>query len=341
MAVIAKEAGVSKNTVSLALRSDPQIPEATRKRIAKIAEKLGYTRNPIVAQLMSELRKTKPAGYRRTLALINANQDPAAFRKHPTIPEYVRGCRARAEFHGYRLDDFWLHHNELNGPRLNRILRTRGIQGILLVGLMKENRLPESFSSTWEKHAVVVTGVRTRNPTLPFCCTDHHALVLQAMENVLQLGYRRPALVVDEHIDSLVEGRFSSGMWRAQQVLPPDQRVPGFYAVEAARRNIALFNRWFQTNKPDVILTLYNAAKDWIEALGLKVPGDVGVAQLELRRGNEAWSGMDQHNDLTGEAAVDMLVGMVHNNEMGLQPFPRATLISGSWNEGVTTRRMG
>ena len=54
--------------------------------------------------------------------------------------------------------------------------------------------------------------------------------------------------------------------------------------------------------------------------------------------GSEQWAGMDQHNDQTGEGAIDMLVGMLHNNEIGLPQFPRATLISGSWVGGGTVR---
>jgi len=338
MTTIAEKAGVSKNTVSLALRHDPQIPPATRKRIARIAKSLGYAKNPVVAQLMTELRKAHPAGYRRTLAILNANQDPHAFTKHPTVPNYVEGCRRRATFHGYKLDEFWLQDPALNGDRLDRILRARGIRGALVVGLMKENQLPERFASTWTKHACVVTGVRTRNPTLPFCCVDHHALVLQAFEQARKLGYTRPALMVDEHIDRLVDGRFSSGMWIGQQALPVKDRVPGFYEVEGARLDVAPFMKWLQRHTPDVIFTLYNVVEDWVKQAGLRVPDDIGLIQLERRRGNEAWAGMDQHNDLTGEAAIDMLVGMLHNNEIGLPAFPRATLISGSWVSGKTVR---
>lgn len=340
MTTIAEKAGVSKNTVSLALRQDPQIPPATRKRIARIAKSLGYTKNPVVAQLMTELRKAHPAGYRRTLALLNANQDATAFRKHPTVPVYVEGCRRRATFHGYKLDEFWLHDPELNGERLNRILRARGIRGVLVVGLMKENQLPARFASTWTNHACVITGVRTRNPTLPFCCVDHHALVLQAFEQARARGYSRPALVVDERIDRLVEGRFSSGMWVSQQSLPAKDRVPGFYAVEEARKDSSLFAVWLERHKPDILFTLYNVVKSWVEQSGLQVPDDIGVIQLERRRDTEEWAGMDQHNDLTGEAAIDMLVGMLHNNEVGLPAFPRATLISGSWVNGKTVRSL-
>ena len=338
MATIAEKAGVSKNTVSLALRHDPQIPPATRQRIAKIAKAMGYAKNPVVAQLMTELRKAHPAGYRRTLALLNANQDARAFKSHPTVPVYIEGCRRRAAFHGYKLDEFWLHDPQLNGERLDRILHTRGIRGALIVGLMKENQLPASYAAMWERYACVVTGVRTRGPTLPFCAVDHHALVLQAMEQARALGYERPALVVDERIDRLVDGRFSSGMWVGQQSLSAKQRVPGFYDVEAARAKPELFARWLEKAEPDVIFTLYNVVKTWVEGLGRKVPRDLGLIQLERRKDNSDWAGMDQHNDQTGEAAVDMLVGMVHNNEIGLPAFPRATLISGSWVNGATVR---
>jgi len=35
-----------------------------------------------------------------------------------------------------------------------------------------------------------------------------------------------------------------------------------------------------------------------------------------------------------------MLVGMLHNNEIGVPAFPRATLISGSWVGGKTVRTL-
>jgi LacI family transcriptional regulator len=339
MSLIAAKAGVSKNTVSLALRDDPQISAPTRRRVAGIAAALGYAKNPVIAQLMVELRKAHPAGYQHTLALLNANLDTRAFTRHPTIPAYVEGCRRRAAFHGYKLDEFPLHDPDLNGARLNRILAARGIRGALVVGLMKENQLPQTYAPVWDTIAAVVTGVRTRNPTLPFCCVDHHALVLQAMENALALGYTRPALAVDGRIDRLVEGRFSSGMLVGQQKLPARQRIPAFTQIEAARQNPALFEKWLARHKPDVIFTLYNVIRAWLETLGHRIPQDIGLIQLERRRDNREWAGMDQHNDQTGEAAVDMLVSMLHNNESGVPAFPRATLISGSWVPGGTVRK--
>jgi LacI family transcriptional regulator len=341
MSSIAGRAGVSKNTVSLALRHDPQIPVATRARIEKIAGEMGYVKNPVVAQLMTELRKARPAGRRRTLALLNANLDQNAFTRHPTIPAYIEGCRRRADLNGYGLDEFWLQDPELYGDRLNRVLKARGIRGVIVVGLMKENRLPSRFAVTWQRHAVVVTGVRTREPTLTFSCVDHHALVLEALERVRRLGYRRPALVLERGIDRLVDGRFSSGFWVGQQTLAAEDRVAGFYEVEAARAEPVRFENWLRETKPDVIFTLHTVVREWLDALGLRAPRDIGLVQLELRRGCEDWAGMEQHNDLTGEAAVDMLITLLHNEEFGVPAAPRATLIGTSWREGKTVRRIG
>ena len=53
MADVARAAGVSKNTISLALRGSPRVAEETRRRIAETAEAMGYRLNPTVAHLMA------------------------------------------------------------------------------------------------------------------------------------------------------------------------------------------------------------------------------------------------------------------------------------------------
>jgi LacI family transcriptional regulator len=47
---------------------------------------------------------------------------------------------------------------------------------------------------------------------------------------------------------------------------------------------------------------------------------------------------MNQHNDVVGEAAVEMVIGMIHNNELGIPDFPRATLVGSTWVNGKTVR---
>ena len=337
---IAKAAGVSKNTVSLALRESPRVSAETRQKVREIAIKLGYRLNPTVANLMAQLRQSRSPGFQATLALLNAHKSPDAFINHPTIPAYVNGCRQRAKELGYHLDEFWLHDPSLPVSRWLSIFRTRNIRGFIVVGMMEHNRLPSQFSPLWDEFPGVVTGVRLRSPALSFACSDQHALALEAFEKAIRLGYRRPALVLDSVIDELVEGRFTAGFLTAQsRMVPMEERTQPFYQVAAARNDRSVFTEWLKENQPDVIFTLYHEVRRWLQEQGLDVPGDIGLIQYEWREEHRHWAGMNQRNDLVGEAAVDMLVSMVHHNERGIPQYPRATMIGSHWMPGSTVKQ--
>ena len=76
-----------------------------------------------------------------------------------------------------------------------------------------------------------------------------------------------------------------------------------------------------------------------VQTRGVMVPRDLGLVQLERRAEPQDWAGMEQHNDRTGEAAVDMVISLLHRQELGVPEYPRATLVGASWIDGVTVRR--
>lgn len=334
MATIAAALGVSKATVSLALRNSHEVSAEMRRRVSEQARAVGYQLNPALGQILSQIRNSDH--YRATLALVNAHPDADSLDAHPTIPEYVSGIRRRSESLGYRLDKFWLQDPDTTERRLKSIMLARGIKGAIVVGLMSDAHFPAKLRAVAEALPMIVTGVRTREPTLPYVCVDHHGLALQAVENALRLGYRRPGLVLDETIDRLVEGRFSAGYLYGQMRLPGAQRLVPFYKTAEVAGDFGVFKTWMEEQRPDVIFTLYNDVEDWLGRLGLSVPSDVGLIQLEWRKSESRWAGMRQHNDLTGEAAVDTLVGMIHRGESGAMAEPRAILIAPSWQDGET-----
>jgi len=336
MADIAKAAGVSKNTVSLALKNSSQVSETTRQRVEREAARLGYRRNPVVDELMARLRQGGRQSFQYTIALINANRDPKAFQNHPTIPSYLLGCRNRAKELGYALDECWLHDPKQRGETLIRMFHARGIRGAILMGMMDENHLPDHFIPVAQQFPCVVTGTRTREPALHFAAVDHHVLALRAFEHVIALGYQRPALVLDPVIDTVVEGRFTAGFQIGQRLISRKNCIPPFYDIVASRRDPGIFGAWMRTMQPDVIFTLYSEIKGWLEHEGWHVPTDVGLIQLEWRAAQPEWAGMHQHNDLVGAVALDMLVGMLLRGEKGLPEFPRATLIGPTWINGST-----
>jgi LacI family transcriptional regulator len=333
---VGKAAGLTKSTVSLALRNDPRIPPATRSRVASCAKKLGYRRNAVVAHLMSELRRGADSGTTTTIALLNLNEDPLAFTRHPTIPVYVRGIRQRAAVLGYTVDAIAEAASAMDGRRLQKMLQTRGIRGCILTGLMRDNRLPKNLAPLWKAFPCVVTGVRTEQPQLPFACADHHAISHMALTTALKSGRRRPALVLDRQMDELVQGRFSAGFLIAQKSMPPAARIPPFYHEDNQHAPPTAFVRWFDRNRPDAILTLYHVVEDWLRAMHVRVPRDVALIQLEWRPHRPTWAGVNQHNDRTGAAAVDLLGQMIHAGETALLTHPRAIVIEPSWQRGLT-----
>ena len=54
---IAQELGVSKTTVSLALRGHPRISEPTRDKVAKVAKAQGYTVDPHLTRAFSIIQR--------------------------------------------------------------------------------------------------------------------------------------------------------------------------------------------------------------------------------------------------------------------------------------------
>lgn len=337
---IADKLGYSKNTISLALRNSSQIPDKTKAKIRRTADRLGYQPNTVVSRLMAELRASQSSKFQAKLALLNANEDENAFARHPTIPTYVEGCQRRAHQLGYSFDRFWIHDNAMTANRLIQIFRARNIKGIVIVGLMGQNELPARLKPLWDAFPSVVTGVRTRNPTLSFACVDHHMLALRAVEKLAERGYQRPGLVLDKSIDLLVERRFTAGFATGQLMLNAKDRIAPFLKYNEAKRDRRKFYSWIQKAKPDVVLSLYNSVSQWIEELGWNIPKDLGFAQLERRRESPQFAGMDQHNDLAGEAAVDMVISQIHNNESGILEFPRSTLIGATWTESESIRPM-
>ncbi len=334
---VALEAGLTKSAASLALRHDPRIPAATRKRVEQAARKLGYRRNAVVAQLMTELRRGTHAGTGPTIALLNLNEDKHALTRHPTIPAYVRGIRQRATALGYAVDAISEPAPATDGTRLRHILQARAIRGCILTGLMHSNRLPGRLAPLWKHFPCVITGVRTSDPQLPFACADHHAVSQMAMAETLRAGRKRPALVLDREIDNLVQGRFTAGFLISQRGLPTRSRIPPFYHSDSQSTLPSGFRDWIARHRPDTILTLYHVVEDWLKELNINIPRDISLVQLESRPHKPVWAGVDQHNDRAGAAAVDLLVQMIHTGETASTAYPRAIFIEPSWRHAVTS----
>src|SRR5580658_8310055 len=122
---LAKMAGVSNATVSLALRNHPRIRPEVRERIQQIAVKAGYKTDALVANLLAQLRTKKTHTYQSTLGLLSAWENPALHEATQTFLEWIAGCEERAASLGYGLDKFSLVDPPVTSERLVKILHAR------------------------------------------------------------------------------------------------------------------------------------------------------------------------------------------------------------------------
>ena len=337
---LAKMAGVSNATVSLALRNHPRIRPEVRKRIQRIAEQVGYKSNPVVANLLAQLRASKAVTFQSTLGLLYLGNDQKLLEGVPTFRAWVKGCRERATSLGYGLDWLSLAQDGVSPERLIRILHARNIKGLIVIGPFENNIISPELNSVWERTAAIVIGVRAIRPPLTFVSNDQFSTTMRAVKEVTRLGYKRPGLCINPAVDGSVENRFSGGFTAAQGKLPIENRLPVFdyERVEADSNSIDRFNSWCQEYRPDVILSVHDEIDAWLDPLNLKVPEDIGLVHLD-KTSNVRWAGIEQNSELIGCAAVDMVIGQLHRNEIGVPPFQKCMFISGTWVSGPTVRK--
>ncbi len=325
---IARAAGVGKATVSLALRDDPRLRPETRARIQKIAAEMGYQTNATVAQLMAQLRASKTPKYQSTLAVMNVSSHRDIIAELPTFASWVSGAEKRARAMGYGLDRLWLHEPGVSPARLKRILESRGIRGVLLVGALEHGALPPKFADIWRHHSCVALGAPT-TPAFHFACNDQYSTALGAVRRMRDLGCRRLGLVLNEDVDENVEHRFSAAFLVGAV-------AEGTSIFHFAPDRFAAFGKWMRQATPDGIICIHTEVKEWVGRLGLRVPEDLALAHLDLNDQMPGWAGMNQNSELVGAAAVDLVIGQLHRNESGSPLHAKCLLVQSDWVAGDT-----
>jgi LacI family transcriptional regulator/LacI family repressor for deo operon, udp, cdd, tsx, nupC, and nupG len=122
---IAKLAKVHRTTVSLALKGDPRIPDKTRQRIRKMAEKLGYQPDPMLSALIARRVHRQQRPFQGTLAWLVNNERQWDWRR--IFHEYHEGAAGRAKRYGYNIDVFDLQTPGMTLARMGAILAARNI----------------------------------------------------------------------------------------------------------------------------------------------------------------------------------------------------------------------
>ena len=348
---IAKLAGCHKATVSRALRNHTNIPIATRERIKAIAEREGYRPNPLVAMYQAQARSRRPLGMQSRLAWINDYPHENSWHDFPWLRGYFQGAKDRCEERGFRMEeisvDAGLSASEEQVVRISEILREKSIFGVILPLMLHQQLVLEEWSDC--VIALIGSGIQVDSTVqqpasrfypqgLAIADRDFYYNLRLAFQNVRQRGYLRIGFIYSRYLDSESEGRAQAAFLVEQGQLPEADRVPILFLERFKEGRPAAFDRWMETHRPDAILTINPVVREWVEEIGHKVPETCGLVNLNVVDDVENWSGIRENHELIGAAAVDLLIGQLSRNEIGVPRHPAKVLIPGKWHDGATLR---
>ena len=172
---IAAQAGISYATVSRALNDKPGVKKETRRRVLKVARRLGYCPNAVARSLVT--RET------RSIALVIPDIT------NPFFPEVARGVEEAASRVGYSVflcNTNWNVEKELSFVQL---LESKRIDGLILASSSDDGFAVEKFVRTGAS-LVVINSL--------FKEFDCHQVMIDnikggclAAKHLLSLGHRR------------------------------------------------------------------------------------------------------------------------------------------------------
>lgn len=330
---LAKLAGVSHVTVSLALRDSPQISVAMREKIKGIAEEQGYRPDPMLRALSNYSRSKAEVKFHAVIGWINAWQEPEKLRGYEEFDAYWTGANHAAQKLGYRLEEFRIGAG-FPPRRLHKVLLSRGIQGLLLP---PHSEQPEWGEFPWEKYFVVKFGRSLSQPRTHIVTADQVLNTVLAFEKMQELGYRRIGFVTKSHSYEGVHGHlFEAGFMIAQHAIAAKQRLPvlrlaGLNDAEGA----AQLGAWVRKYRPDAIFSDLVGIPAFLKRANLRVPEDVALAATTLID-TRVDTGIDQHPEEVGRVGMLLLNSIINDRAIGIPSIFRQVLVEGSWVQGVT-----
>jgi DNA-binding LacI/PurR family transcriptional regulator len=303
---LASMLGMSKSTVSRALRDQYDVNPETRKKVLELAQKLDFETNTLAASL------------RENRSYILGVIIPSF-----SIPFYsiaLSGIHAAAAAAGYNIivcqsDDSF----ENEQKNVNFLMKSR-VDGIL-ISLSRNTTSTEHLLRIAQRGVPVVMFNRvSQQNTIPRVFIDDYAGALCATRHLIEIGCRRLAHISGPSSLFLSQNRmkgFEEGLREAGLNVDPDMIVESDFTLESGKIAIQKILPY----KPDALFCVCDAvafgAMAIIKEKGLRIPEDISVAGFTNEPLSSIFSPslttMAQPIEEIGKAAVDLLFEHMHS----------------------------
>jgi len=263
---VAARAEVSTATVSRVLSNPEKVSEATRRRVLKAVDQLGYSPNAAAKSLRTLT----------TRKLLVTVPDIA----NPFFSLIIQGIEEAALREGYSVMLGDTHHDAQREERYGEMLLRREVDGLIFLGhsmsksvgvLMKKNQL-----------APIVNGCEySPNLGVPSAHVDNEAAAYEAMSHLYGLGHRHIGVLTGPLASPLSRDRLRGAQACAKENGASKQVmvVNGDFSIESG---IAGAARLFAQPTPPTAVFCFNdemaiGVLDYANRVGRSVPESLSV----------------------------------------------------------------
>jgi len=332
---LAAELGVHHTTVARALQDSLKVSAALRERAQHLAAERGYKPDPLLSALSRYRRKDHKTSYQGVIAWLNNYPQVKEMYQWGNALEYFQGAKTQASKLGYDLQEFWLHDPALAGERFNRVLRTRGVNGVIFAPMSSPGT---KLKIDLRALSAVALGTSMQSPLLHMVTTDGYRALKTIFLNLKALGYRRIGFLWHRQFEQRSLEVGLGGYATEWLKCDSSERVEPLYFEDNLQK--LAFQTWLQDQRPDVVISQYPPVEDLLTELGLRVPHDIGLCFAAVTARDLHRSGVIYPAEEVGAIAMRQLASLIQNREQGVPTLVNRILIEGTWNSGTTTRSL-
>lgn len=326
---LAKLAGVSVMTVSRALRNDPKISIGTKERINQLATEKGYSINPLVAAQMASIRARKIVEYKATIGLLISNPPEGTWKGTQNV---IEGVVETCNDMGFGCDTFDLTDSRLTAERLDKILKTRSINGLIEAATLVDL---SNYEVDFSRLIFVSSNAGSLPQKFHRVNHDYYGNMDMLMRILYANGYRKPGLLIARDLDSRTNHLWTSRYLAFQQTEDLG-KIPPYMPVNRLAYRKDTFLSWFYKYEPDILIASSQEIYEdnFYQEAGLRIPQTIEMVKININDMHKGFSGINTNSKEVGASCVRLMAQLMYQNEYGIPDKPVSILIPGTWASG-------
>ena len=189
-------------------------------------------------------------------------------------------------------------------------------------------------------------GITPLQPLLHAVTHEVFDDILISWRRVVSYGYQRPGLMIPlhalpSHVDD-DENRRAAALLLQQNCRSRNRIPPLIYPLQAPyKTTVRNVLRWYHRWKPDAIIGFNGAMKTLLMEEGeLRIPEQVGFAQLTILPDMPDTAGIQEPAEEIGKASVDLLLLTLRTNQWGLPRNRIRHYLEPRWIDGRSLPRL-